>query len=319
MNIANFLVRPKRGIVERFVERAAWDELPPEAAQELAENLAGLPTELDPEDITARQFDLLLLGLQLGVLTPSKASLKPQKQVREIAGLLEEKASVPAVAAQMELIQELQEDAFWQGVTVVLLENVRKKLRDLVKFIDRSSRNVVYTDFEDEMGAAQEIELPMLAASIDAAAYKKKVEQYIKEHLDHPVVKKARENLPLDRTDLKIMEHLLQEIAGAGSEKLYTSVFGPQLSLGSFLRKLVGLDREAAKKAFGQFLEGTNYTTAQIGFVNQIIDYLTANGVMDPGLLYEQPFTNFSPRGLDGVFKGKDAEEEAQPNRQPVM
>lgn len=308
MNTTNFIVRPKRGIVERFAERAAWDELPADAAQEVAENLAGLPTELDPEDITARQFDLLMLGLQLSALKPTKASLKQQKQVREIAGLLEEKAAVPAVAQQLELIQEIQTDEFWQGVTVILLENVRKKLRDLVKFIDRASRNVVYTDFEDELGIAVEVDLPEIAAGVDAVAYKKKVEQYIKEHLDHPVVSKIRENLPIDSADIKMLEKTLRDIGGDAGDKLYPSVFGAQPNLGSFLRRLVGLDREAAKKAFGQFLMGSTYTSSQIAFVNQIIDYLTANGVMDPGLLYEQPFTNFSPMGLDGVFKGKDAE-----------
>ena len=58
----------------------------------------------------------------------------------------------------------------------------------------------------------------------------------------------------------------------------------------------------ATNGAFGKHLANTQYNASQIRFINQIIDYLTKNGVMDPGRLYEQPFTNDSPLGLDGLF-----------------
>jgi type I restriction enzyme, R subunit len=48
-------------------------------------------------------------------------------------------------------------------------------------------------------------------------------------------------------------------------------------------------------------------TANQIKFINQIIDYLTQNGVMDAGLLYHPPFTDYATAGLDGIFKDNDA------------
>ena len=69
-----------------------------------------------------------------------------------------------------------------------------------------------------------------------------------------------------------------------------------------FIRRLVGLDREAASEAFGEFLHNTTYSATQIRFIDQIISYLTQNGTMDPGLLYEPPFTDIHDEGLDGVF-----------------
>jgi len=33
-----------------------------------------------------------------------------------------------------------------------------------------------------------------------------------------------------------------------------------------------------------------------------VVSYLTQNGTMDPGLLYEPPFTDIHNEGLDGVF-----------------
>jgi type I restriction enzyme, R subunit len=79
-----------------------------------------------------------------------------QEQVREIASGSEEKRNIPAVNAQMALILEMQSDEFWQDSTLPMLENVRKKLRDLVKFLDREGgRGNVYTDFQDQWAMAR--------------------------------------------------------------------------------------------------------------------------------------------------------------------
>jgi len=65
---------------------------------------------------------------------------------------------------------------------------------------------------------------------------------------------------------------------------------------------MVGLDREAAKRAFDGFLAGKAFNSTQIHFIDLIIDYLTQAGWMSAGRLYESPFTEYSPRGVEGVF-----------------
>ena len=307
MNPDNFLVRPARRLVETYTKREAWDALSGETAVELGEGLAGLPSALDPEDIGAKQFDLLLLNLQLALIGHDKTLPRLQKQVREIAGLLEEKGTIPLVGAQMALLHELQTDAFWQDVTLAQLEDVRKRLRDLVKFIDKTGRKIVYTDFEDELGADEAMTLPELGSSIDVAQYRKQVTQFLKEHLDHPVIEKIRHNLPIDPGDLRLLERALYEIGGDGGAAHFEQIASGK-PLPAFVRSLVGMDREAAKQAFSEYLQGSTLNSNQIRFIEQIVDYLTQNGTMDPGLLYEQPFTGFSPHGLEGVFAERDVE-----------
>ena len=73
-----------------------------------------------------------------------------------------------------------------------------------------------------------------------------------------------------------------------------------------FVRGLVGLDREAAKRAFAGFLDGRNLTADQLEFLDLVIDHLTSRGVMDPKLLYETPFTDFDSNGVEGVFEKAD-------------
>ena len=62
--------------------------------------------------------------------------------------------NIPMVAAELALILELQTDEYWQDITVPMLESVRRRLRSLVKLIELKKRVIVYSDFEDEMGAA---------------------------------------------------------------------------------------------------------------------------------------------------------------------
>jgi len=139
MNLNNFVVRPNRRWVEKFSQANAWKSLPVETVVELAEKVAGLPTELESDGEEAKRFDLLILNLQLAVLKSEPAFERLRDQLRAIAGLLELKSAIPAVQEKMPLIQALQSDDWWQDVTTPMLDAVRRRLRLLVRLIDRNS------------------------------------------------------------------------------------------------------------------------------------------------------------------------------------
>ncbi len=121
-------------------------------------------------------------------------------------------------------------------------------------------------------------------------------------------IAKVKRNAPLTDSDLESLETMLFNAEEIGSRDQFEQVFGKDLSLKLFIRKLIGLDRNAAKQSFARYLEGGNFSANQIRFVETIIDYLTQNGVMDPGQLYEPPFTDSHPDSLDGVFQDNDAD-----------
>jgi type I restriction enzyme R subunit len=63
--------------------------------------------------------------------------------------------------------------------------------------------------------------------------------------------------------------------------------------LGEFVREIVGLDMNAAKEAFAEFLNDTSLDSNQIYFVNQIVEYIVHNGIMkDLSVLQDAPFTD---------------------------
>src|SRR5215471_14624435 len=98
---------------------------------------------------------------------------------------------------------------------------------------------------------------------------------------------KVKRNEPLTATDLKELERIFLE---AGVDETSLGALQTDGGLPRFVRGLVGLDREAAKRAFAEFLEGRRLSADQNEFLNLIIEHLTARGMMDPKLLYESPF-----------------------------
>ena len=139
MSLDNFLVRPKRRYVEKYVGASAWARLDADTQHELVEHVAGLPSAVVDDDLEAKQFDLLVFRTELALLRvdPAFHALKSDHRDRS---LLEDLANVPMVAAEMALIQEVQTDDYWQDVTLPMLETVRRRLRALVKLIEHEKQ-----------------------------------------------------------------------------------------------------------------------------------------------------------------------------------
>ena len=308
MNVENFVVRAKRRLVETYSKPEAWQDMKQEAFSELATQVAGLPSELEPEEEEAKRFDLLMLNLQLAVLRVEPAFKRLRDQVKAIAGLLEERSSIPMVREQMALIQDLQTDEWWQDVAVPMLESVRRRLRALVKLIEKKERKIIYTDFEDELGSESVIELPAFASPDSFERFRAKARHFLKAHEDHLAIHKLRTNEPLTRTDLAELERMLIE-SGTGTAGDLAKAKTASSGLGLFVRSLVGMDRQAAKNALGAFLTGGNLRANQIQFLDEVVNHLTEHGCMEPARLYESPYTDLNPQGVDGVFSTQQVDD----------
>ena len=309
MEQKNFLVRRHLKQVEEFSQRDRWNELSEADTDSIAESLAHLPNGLPKEDELAKRFDLLCLKLQLSILKGTKDFVNLRDKLRDLLDRLEEKQTIPMVKAQLPLIEAVQDESWWSDVTPMMVESVRVKIRDLVKFIDRKEQNIVYTDFKDELGDVEEVDVPVEQTGFSPNQYRKKVESFIREHEDHIAIYKLKRNVALTDGDLEQLQEMLFSAEEVESRDRFEQVYGKDMSLKLFIRKIVGLDRNAAKAAFAKYLEAGNFSANQIRFIENIIDYLTQNGVMNPGLLYESPFTDIHSNGLDGVFNDDEADE----------
>lgn len=303
MKLDNFIVRPKRRYVEKYQDKAAWQTLGDVERHELTEHLSGLPSETtETGELEAKQFDYLMLQLQLALLKVQPSFAKLQKKVQSIASMLEGLSNIPMVAAQMVLIQELQTDEFWQDVTLPMLEDVRCRLRKLMQLVEAGSQNIIYTNFEDEIGPATTVDMPLGSNGTDKARFLAKVRHFLKQHENHLAIQKVKRNEQLTPTDLSELERIFIEESVATPEDM-SRIQQENGGLGLFIRSLVGLDREAAKRALAGFMEGRTFNANQIEFIDMIIDHLTERGIMEPKTLYESPFTDFDDMGISGLFQ----------------
>ncbi|MDF2991415.1 MAG: restriction endonuclease subunit [Microbacterium sp.] len=305
MTLDNFMVRPHRRAVEKFSDADAWKSVTPDDSGALL-TLAGLPSTVRDKDEDAKRFDLLILRRQLAQLEgDAVAAERVRETVQQIASALLSKTTIPSVAEQAVLLESVAGDDWWTDVTLSMLELARLRIRSLVQFIEKTVRNPVYTDFEDILGEGVEVVLPGVTPGTNFERFRSKAEAYLREHLDNLALQRLRRNRQLTPEDLIELEAMLVASGGGPVDIAWATEHG---GLGVFVRQLVGLDRAAVSEAFEAYLDNTRFTADQVRFVGLIVDELTKNGVMEPGRLFESPYTDHAPTGPDYVFLKEDVE-----------
>ena len=121
-------------------------------------------------------------------------------------------------------------------------------------------------------------------------------------------MQRLRRNQPLTPADLDELQRFLL-CHGVGSEHAIQRASEECNGFGLFIRSLVGLDRNAAKELFAEFLAEGTHTVSQIRFINEIIDELTSRGVMDQSRLYDPPFSDLAPMGPEGLFTESEVDD----------
>ena len=313
MDRDNFIIRNYMETVEKFSNRDKWNNLDDLDFLKIKNEIAKLPTTDEENKEFAKRFDLIIVNTQLALYSrDAKLLEKYINKIRTIANILEEKSSIPLVRKNIELIEEIQKEEYWKDITISELEEIRIKLRDLIELIDNQKREVVYTNFEDEMNENPNPNTnpdTPITTGVDMAQYRKKVEAFLQEHQNEIAINKLKYNKPLTTLDIEQLEKILKENADIiGTEDKLKSLMG-NLGLGEFIRSVIGLDSTEVEKVFAKYLDTNNFNANQIRFIDKIISYLKKNGTMlDIGTLYETPFTDLNAEGIDGIFSSKDAD-----------
>lgn len=285
LNRDNFAVRQHLKYVELYSNTDNYVSLTYENTLTMGEELAPLIIP-DKDEPKAVRFDALLYGIELAYLAGkpySKARSDLTKKINAVASV----ANIPEIMAQADFLNKLIHTDYIANAGINEFECIRKNLRDLIKYIPKGGPKYTTNFIDDIIG--KEIK-PAEIENDDLKNYKMKAEYYVRQNQDQIAIKKLRTNLPLTKADIGSLEKVLWSELGTKAD--YEAEYG-QKPLGEFVRELVGLDMNAAKEAFADYLNDVNLDSRQIYFVNQIVEYIVHNGMMkDFSVLQEAPFTD---------------------------
>ena len=285
LNRDNFAVRQHLKYVEFYSNPDNYVSLTYENTLTMGEELAPLIIP-DKDEPKAVRFDALMYGIELAYLAGkpySKARSDLTKKINAVAGV----ANIPEIMAQADFLNKLIHTDYIANAGINEFECIRKNLRDLIKYIPKGGPKYTTNFIDDIIG--KEIK-PAEIENDDLKNYKMKAEYYVRQNQDQIAIKKLRTNLPLTKADIASLEKVLWSELGTKAD--YEAEYG-QKPLGEFVRELVGLDMNAAKEAFADYLNDVNLDSRQIYFVNQIVEYIVHNGMMkDFSVLQEAPFTD---------------------------
>ncbi len=285
LNRENFAVRQHIKYVDQYSHESGYQTLTYPDTLMAKEEVAPLILP-DEDDASAVRFDALMYGIELAYLVGKKHTRARSdlfKKVRGVASV----ANIPEIMVQGEFIKDILHTDYLETAGINEFEEIRERLRDLMKYIPRVELRYD-TNFTDELLSVEWKESEL--ENDDLKNYKMKAEYYVRQHPDHLVIAKLRSNQPLTKLDISTLEEILWSEVGTKQE--YEAEYGEK-PLGEFVREIVGLDMNAAKEAFSQYLDGADLDDRQIYFVNQIIEYIVHNGIMkDLSVLQESPFTD---------------------------
>lgn len=285
LNRENFAVRQHLKYVDLYSNQFNYQALSYEDTLLIREELAPLILP-DGEEASAVRFDALMYGIELAYLIGKKYG-KARSDLLKKVSAISTVANIPEIMVQAELINQILHTDYLDCAGINEFEHIRESLRDLMKYLPK--KKVRYdTNFEDDILSIEWKESEL--ENDDLKNYKAKAEYYVRQHQDDLVIAKLKKNKPMTQDDIKILEKILWSDLGTKDE--YEAEYGDK-PLGEFVREIVGLDMNAAKEAFSEYLKEANLDSRQIYFVNQIVEYIVHNGLMkDFSVLQEPPFTD---------------------------
>ena len=285
LNRENFAVRQHLKYVDLYSDQSNYQTLSYEDTLLVREELAPLILP-DGDEASAVRFDALMYGIELAYLIGKKYG-KARSDLLKKVSAISTVANIPEIMVQAELINQILHTDYLERAGINEFEHIRESLRDLMKYLPK--KKVRYdTNFEDDILSIEWKESEL--ENDDLKNYKAKAEYYVRQHQDDLVIAKLKKNKPMTQDDIKTLEKILWSDLGTKDE--YEAEYGDK-PLGEFVREIVGLDMNAAKEAFSEYLNEANLDSRQIYFVNQIVEYIVHNGLMkDLSVLQEPPFTD---------------------------
>lgn len=287
LNILKFDVKQKMQYVEKYKDVVNWNNLTDLAVKEIKDNLTSLIMSND-NDETAKQFDRLMLSIELSKMLNMRYEREKSRLFHIGEGLIG-LMNIPQVADKKDDVQKLLKEDYINKADIFEIDGIRDSLRELIKYLPKRIRKDVYTDFSDDINIVEHDDRKIKQQ--DLSDYKKKINFYLKNHMDNEIINKIRNNERISSEEINKLQEIL--FADLNSNEAEYKINYNDESLVLLVRKTVGLSKEAIDREFSKFENDNELNVEQTRFLNLIKNYIMKNGVIDKRILNEDPFTNY--------------------------
>lgn len=278
------------------------------------EDLLNLNTHIAPlvfydeTDQYAKGFDNFCYGIMEASTAGLSINLYRAK-IKTVAEQLLRKTTINAVNEHLVLLHRLAMNDYYDGLTVLGFEKIRKEIRSLAQFaVDNIRTEPIFVNYDDSLA---DIDVPFGSANPSPAdnfdEYKKKVDSYLSEHMNDPAINKLRTNQRLAPEDFARLNHIFKE--ELGNEDMFNELSEGK-DIGFFIRRITKMDRNAINAVFADFINDTNMNNMQIEFVQRLIDIIVEQGEINIEALmkgrapFDRPkfFTLFGVEAQNKIF-----------------
>ena len=260
--------------------------------------------------IDAYVLDLLIARMQNALLRGSGQLGDLKVELMDRLSALQ--MHLNPVREKAEVIKRVKSDAFWDGVTVKALEEIRVPLREIMHHRERSGGQPLppkVVDITEDAAGVQYARRSASLKSIDMKAYQQIVEAEIKKHFEtNPTLKKIRAGKAVSESDLQALVSLILTQSPNASREVLSEFFSMTAEPLQFaIRAIIGMDPDAVKDKFSEFArKHPKLTSKQTRFLSMLQNHIARYGSITVERLYDTPFTVVDANGLDGVFENED-------------
>jgi len=265
--------------------------------------------KIDEEDEHALQFDNFMYGLMLSQLEGTAFVIKAKRQLGNICNMLKKNEHIPEIKNEKDFIEYYGSSKFIDNSTVIELEQLRLKIRNLMKYVFQSSddkeedeiKKTELANIENNLNASKETVMEEIEKDEEGIGedhstqrikeYKEKVDNWIKSKLLLSAVYKLRNNMPLLPQDHKDLEKAFTKILGSKSD--YEAAYG-NLPYGILVRKTIPLEKESVKVAFFSINTDKTLNEGQKKFIGKMMEHILSNGYIDDNELLNDKLEEFS-------------------------
>ena len=264
--------------VHKYSELSTWANFTQtefaEIKKYIAPNISG---EIDLE--SARSFDYLCYRFASTKFYSSNDFMKVAKSIYKIGSyLITFKSHINEVYQHKQTLEYITSETFINDSTITRVDEVRKEIRELIRFIDPSAFEPLITDFKDQISSfddADETPVDLRITIDDFKTLEEKVKFYIESHPEEPLIKEV--TMMVKPTEESIVKFKNEVIRIAKTADEYNSIFSEDNSLVVFIRKNIPFNPKVVSE-FLEHLKTLGFNEEQIAYAKELLIFISQNG-----------------------------------------